>query len=113
MISLEEGSPPYTVHADLMRVGSDFLCIVTGGTRAHIGAVCLADFAAGSPVCRTLSGEGHKEALPAEMFAKALCAHHGVNVACAAGIHVDDATPDEIRIMMANAARVLERLLEE
>ncbi|MDR0875995.1 MAG: hypothetical protein LBN12_07295 [Clostridiales Family XIII bacterium] len=112
MIRLSEGDAPYTIHAELTRVGDDLLCIVTGGTRPHIGAVCLADFATGQPVCRTLAGEGHKEALPAELFAKALCEHHGVNVACTAGIHVDDASTDEIGIMMGNATMLLDRLLK-
>jgi hypothetical protein len=112
LIHLSEGDAPYTIHAELTRVGDDFLCIVTGGIRAHIGAVCLADFATGQPVCQTLSGVGHKEALPAEMFAKALCEHHGVNVVCTAGIHVDDASPGEIAKMMENATLLLDRLLK-
>jgi hypothetical protein len=127
-VSLSEGDHPYTIHAALTRVGDDLLCVVTGGTRPHIGAICLAepadavhpisgnvrgqaDIQNDMPIMRTLSGDGHKEGLPAEMFAKELCACYGVNVVCTAGIHVDDASQEEIGKMMENAARLLSRLL--
>jgi hypothetical protein len=128
LIRLSEGESPYTIHAELTRVGDDLLCIVTGGTRAHIGAVCLAEPANAphpvtgavrmqegnadlTPIVRTLIGEGHKDGLPAEMFAEKLCAHYGVNVVCTAGIHVDGASQEQIGIMMKNVTRLLDRLL--
>jgi hypothetical protein len=127
LIRLSEGNAPYTIHAELTRVGDDFLCIVTGGTRAHIGAVCLAEPAAAphpvtgairtqngaadrTPVVHTLLGAGHKDGLPAELAAKKLCAYYGVNVVCTAGIHVDGASQEEIGIMMENVMRLLDRL---
>jgi hypothetical protein len=120
-----EGDPPYTVRAELTHLGDDLLCVLTGGTRAHIGAVCLAEPAgaahpvtgsipqgAAAPIVRTLAGAGHKDGLPAEMFAKALCARYGVTVVCTAGIHVDGATQEEIEVLMKNTTHLLKRLLK-
>ena len=123
-IYIHEGDPPYIVGAELMRVGDDLVCIITGGTHPHTGAVSLAEPAVtfhpvtgaklsegDEPVVRTLTGQGHKDALPAEMFAKALCQKFGVNVVCTSGIHVDDATKEEIAIMLKNVNALLEKLL--
>ena len=124
-ISISEGNAPYVINAELIHVGDDLLCIITGGTHAHIGAVTLAEPAVSfhpvtgekqgegsEPVVRTLTGQGHKDALPAEMFAKALCQKYNVNVVCTSGIHVDDATKEDIEIMMKNVNGLLDRLLE-
>ena len=122
---ISEGDTPYIISAELKRIGIDIVCIITGGTHAHIGAVSLAEPAVSlhpvtgqkiekgsEPIVRILIGEGHKDALPAEMYAKALCRHFNVNVVCTAGIHVDGATQEEIDIMMKNVKRLLEKLLE-
>ena len=122
---ISEGDTPYTINAELKRVGRDLVCIITGGTHAHIGAISLAEPAVSlhpvtgqkiekgnEPIVRTLVGEGHKDALPAEICAKALCSHFDVNVVCTAGIHVDGATQEEIDIMMKNVKRLIEKLLE-
>ena len=124
-ILLSEGDTPYVINAELTRVGDDLVCIITGGTHPHIGAVAFAEPAISAhpvtgvmiergsePFVRTLVGDGHKDALPAEMFAKALCLHYDVNVVCTSGIHVDNATQEEIGIMLKNLTGLLEKLLE-
>lgn len=124
-VIISEGDAPYTIKAELIRVGDDLVCLVTGGTHAHTGAVSLAEPAVtvhpvtgqkqvrgSDPIVNTIIGAGHKDALPAEMFSKALCRHFGVNVVCTAGIHVDDATQEEIDTMVQNAKSLLERLLD-
>ena len=124
-IFISEGKAPYVINAELINVGNDIVCILTGGTHAHTGAVSFAEPAVSThpvtgekiersnePVVRTLVGEGHKDALPAEMYAKALCEQYNVNVVCTSGIHVDNASKDEIEIMMNNITLLLKRLLE-
>ena len=124
-IFISEGKAPYVINAELINVGDDIVCILTGGTHAHTGAVSFAEPSASThpvtgaiiergeePIVRTLVGEGHKDALPAEMYAKALCKHYNANIVCTSGIHVDNASKDEIEIMMNNITLLLKRLLE-
>ncbi|MDR3363401.1 MAG: hypothetical protein LBS91_00395 [Clostridiales Family XIII bacterium] len=136
----EYGDAPYDIHLEIRQVGADLLAAVTGGSRPHIGAVCLAEPAGAkhpvtgeatggtkgdcssvpasagtdeqSPFVSVLSGQGHKDAVLAEMFASALCKKHGVNVCCTAGVHVDGATPDEIALMTENAKALLMEALD-
>jgi hypothetical protein len=146
VLHLSHGNAPYDVHLQVMRIGEDLLGIVTGGTRAHIGAVALAEPAINAhPVtgeiphsknateCAAqgtaafdknatgnfnvtheekslipvLIAAGHKDAVIARMFAQALCQKYGVNVCCSAGIHVDNASSDEIEKMIGNAQALL------
>jgi|GEM_PF-858869 len=60
-----------------------------------------------SPRVALLSAFGHKDALLAEMFARGLCERYGATVCAAAGVHVDDAGPDEIALMVENAKALL------
>ena len=117
------GEAPYDIHFQLQPVGDDILATVTGGTRPHVGAVALAEPAeashpvTGEPLKRTsgkvsiLTAEGHKDAVIAEMFAKKLCEKYGVNVCVSAGVHVDDASREEIDLLVENAKTLLEMLI--
>jgi hypothetical protein len=126
---LSHGDTPYGVRLHKIWVGTDVRGIVTGGTRAHIGAVALAEPAANAhpvtgeiPCSKEVFGEalesnihvsvltadGHKDAIIAKMFAQALCQKYGVNVCCSAGIHVDGASSDEIERLVGNAQALLE-----
>ena len=111
------GEPPYDIHLEARKTGDDILASVTGGTRPHIGAVALAE-PAGAPhpvtgkaseesIISVIAAEGHKDAVLAEMFAKALCEKYGVNVCVSAGVHVDGANQDEIALMLVNAESLL------
>jgi len=113
------GEAPYDVRFEARPAGADIFASVTGGTRPHIGAVALAEPADAShpvteePVKRTsgkvsvLTAEGHKDAVIAEMFAKKLCEKYGVNVCVSAGVHVDDASKEEIALLLDNLKALL------
>ena len=116
---LSSGDPPYSINLWAKTAGPDIVCTVTGGTHPHIGAVAFAEPAetvhpvTGEPVKRdgicvsVLTGEGHKDAVIAEMFAKGLCEKYGVNVCAAAGVHVDGAGREEITLLINNAELLL------
>lgn len=113
-----EGISPYIVWADIYETGEDIQIIVGGGHKPHIGAVALAEPTitrhpvTGETVknegsersCKVtaVSGEGHKEKEVAIAFAEEFCAEFGVNVVATVGIHIDNATPEEIIIFKEN-----------
>ena len=111
---MSHGDAPYDIHVEAKSVGDDIFAAVTGGTRAHIGAVAFAEPAGEqqepSPCVSSISGFGHKDAVLAEMFAKGLCAKYGVNVCAAAGVHVDEASSADIELLLGNAEKLLARL---
>ena len=113
------GDSPYDIHLRIEFAGPDLVCTVTGGTDPHAGAVALAEPpetmhpVTGEPILRdgvslsVLTGEGHKDAPIAEMFAKGLCEKYGVNVCVIAGIHVNGAGTEEIELLVNNAESLL------
>jgi len=85
-------------------VGRDLLVTVTGG-QAHAGAVAVA--APGGVAVE--GGDGclvvppHKEGPLARECARLVAAAAGCTCVAVAGIHQDEATPDEIAAIVANA----------
>ena len=58
-LCLSYGDAPYDIHLEAVSVGRDILAAVSGGTRAHIGAVALAEPAdAVHPVTGVVAGDG-------------------------------------------------------
>ena len=119
-----EGTSPYTVWADIFEVGDDIQIIVGGGHRPHVGAVALAEpEIAKHPVtgeiitnadakessCKitAISAQGHKEKEVAIAFAEEFCREFNVNVSVTVGIHIDDATIEEINIFKENINKLI------
>ena len=107
-VKLSYGEAPYTIRVETFLAGKDIIAVVTGGTRPHVGAVALADTV---PVIRSLTSGRHKDAVLAEMFALGLQEKYGVNVCVSAGVHIDNASKEEIALMVENAKSLLELLL--
>ena len=141
-LHLSYGDPPYDIHFEAKAVGEDILAVVTGGTKPHIGAVALAEPADAlhpvsgekrddaisentesdtfkqpdgslSPTVSIITAYGHKDAILAEMFARGLCERFGANVCAAAGVHIDRAGPEEIKLMVDNAKAILSLTLAD
>jgi len=58
-------------------------------------------------IVNVIAAAGHKDELIAEMFAKRLCEKYGVNICVSAGAHVDDASIEEIALLVDNAKNLL------
>ena len=87
----------------MLPAGDDWLVLVIGGDKPHLGAVAaatprpsLADPARTSATASVLSYVGHKEDHAAKHLSEALSAALGVKVVVAAGMHWDDIKPEEI-----------------
>ncbi len=104
------GEGRYRVWADLMEAGDDLLILIGGGECPHIGSVSLAE-----PGCstKTISSPGHKERIvttsASEMIAKAT----GKRCLVAAGIHIDNASKEEIALLLANSEACIRLLIQK
>ena len=81
---------------------------------AHIGAVALADYDAahGTASVSVITRAGHKEDLIARGAAYRVSKALQKPVCVLAGIHIDKAGPDEIRLLRRNAALVVTAFLK-
>ena len=94
-------------------IGGDLFVTLTGGT-AHIGAAALAyrDFGTGRTTASVLSAPGHKEEEIALRGAKTLSKALNKTVLFAAGIHLDDITPEEIAEIEKACMEIIEDSLK-
>ncbi len=104
------GEGRYRVWADLIEAGDDLLILIGGGERPHIGSASLAE-----PGCSTMtiSSPGHEErivtASASEMMAKAT----GRRCLVVAGIHVDNASEEEVALLLANSEACIRLLIQK
>ena len=94
----EEGDGSRRVRLELQPVGPDWLLVITGG-RSHVGAVAVAD-PADEPGA-VVRGK-HREGPLAAECAALIARETGRGCAAVAGIHQDDATPQEIAVIVTN-----------
>lgn len=94
-------------------VGGDLLITLTGGA-AHIGAAALAyrDFETERTTVSVLSAPGHKEEEIALRGARTVSRALNKTVLFAAGIHLDDITPEEIAEIEEACAEIIESSLK-
>lgn len=88
-------------------MGNDLSVTLTGGDRAHIGAVSLS-VAGGES--QTIALPGHKEHLITHLWAQRLSEKTEGTVCLTCGIHFDNATESEIADIVALAAEMLQTI---
>lgn len=99
--------------------GQGLSAFLYGGTLPHVGGSALA-----SPGAR-VRGEalsscdlwvqtvpGHKDSEAAKSCARRLCLASGQPVCVCAGIHVDDATPEQLRALVDNCEQATDKMAE-
>ena len=109
----EAGEGKYRISAVAIRCGRDWSVCVCGGEKHHVGAVSLAQYEPDrdSATVSTLTAFTHRDDAVSARFAKALSAAFRCNVSVSVGIHVDDASPDELRLLGENSEACLKKLL--
>ena len=105
MITSGEGR--YRVWLKKEQLGDDLLYILGGGERPHIGGVVLKR--PGEEV-QTLSFSSHRDLEVLIPIAEAACLKYGCTVVAVGGIHIDDATKEEIGEIVRNVEELLKRL---
>jgi hypothetical protein len=103
-----EGSGKYMITLTHFNVGEDLLIIITGGDE-HIGGISLLE----NNSFTSISKKNHKDTYVTKMIAPIIynALHKDVLVVC--GIHLDDATKEDIDTVLANTHKCVEEFLKE
>ena len=109
-----EGKTKVCLEAKLL--GQDLVVMLTAG-RVHVGAVALAvpcrENAEGvTASCSVLTAPGHRDNIPAERAAMALCKVLHSPVSVTAGLHLDGASKEEITAMVENSDQAVQNLID-
>ncbi len=105
MISAGKGK--YRVWLKEVSHGDDVVLFLGGGEKPHIGSVVLSE---PGKKTRVLNRKGHFDWMVAKPIASIICKKKKKPVVCISGIHVDDATKEEIEILKNNC-KLLEKKL--
>jgi gallate decarboxylase subunit D len=100
---------PFGLSIRTIPQGRDYVWLVTGG-EAHVGAVAVAywqeDGGEGKVQSHVLTIPLHKEGELARELAELACRHLKTTVTVAAGIHIDQATSEEIGRILEEVRRL-------
>lgn len=84
------------ISCELNRVGADDLIVVSGGTLPHIGAVVIASYEKGEVKIISYGFPHHKEEELFIELAKVWCNTFQKKTVILGGIHIDNATKEQI-----------------
>ena len=97
MITAGEGK--YKVFLEKKEIDDDLIYILGGGEKSHIGGIVICEPGQTSKVIKL---EGHYDYIVLEPIAKEACKKYKKRVVAIGGIHVDNATKDEIELLVKN-----------
>ena len=99
MITSGEGK--YKVRLEEKKIGND---ILGGGEQPHIGGVVICEPNKNPQVIRL---EGHYDAVVLKPIAEAACKKYKTKVVAVGGVHVDNATKEEIEKLVENCKELV------
>ena len=104
--ALSFGKNRYKIDFQYCNIGDDLLIVVTGGDE-HIGAVSLMD----NNNYSSLSKIGHKDEIISKFVAHSISTLFKKDIVVVCGIHINDATEEDIVILMQNANSCVKKFL--
>ncbi|MCF0120153.1 MAG: hypothetical protein HUJ65_00825 [Oscillospiraceae bacterium] len=108
------GEGKYRISSYAVRCGADLCVTVCGGEKHHVGAVSLGVYEPerDSATVSTLTVYTHRDDAVSSRFAKKLSSALRCTVTVTAGIHVDDADADDLRVLNGNCDECLNLLIK-
>lgn len=105
----------YEVTATALSCGSDYSVTVCGGTLFHVGAAAVAYHMNDrlEVVVDKLIVPEHKDHFAAHIFAEHMAKTLRCNISVSAGIHIDDASRDEIELLLKNCRLCCDLLIHK
>ena len=102
MITSGEGK--YKVFLEKKELDDGLIYILGGGEKSHIGAIVLCE--PGKKVQMTKL-EGHYDYIVLQPIAEEACKKYNKKVVAVGGVHVDNATKEEINLLVNNCKELI------
>lgn len=102
MITSGEGK--YKVWLERKKIDNDLLYILGGGEKSHIGGIILCEPNKKPQVIRL---EGHYDDVVLKPVAEAACEKYKKKVVAIGGVHVDNASKEEINLLVKNCKELV------
>ena len=105
MITSGEGK--YKVFLEEKKLDDDIIYILGGGEKSHIGGVVICEPGKKSQVIRL---EGHYDDIVLKPIAENACKKYKIKVVALGGVHVDNASKEEIDILVENCNNLIKHI---
>ncbi len=105
MITSGEGK--YKVWLKEIKLDDGIIFILGGGEKSHIGGIVLCE---PGKTSKTIRLEGHYDDIVLKPIAEAACKKHKTKVVAVGGVHVDNASKDEIDLLIKNCKDLIKHL---
>ena len=114
-VTAKYGEAPYCVEAYALKMGGDICVGVGGGTKYHIGATSLAVYEPlrDSATVSAVTVHTHRDDAVAAYFAKEISREMKCTVSVSAGIHIDCADENDLKILWQNSVSCCGELIEK
>ena len=99
------GEGKYKVWLEQKKIGPDIIYIVGGGERSHIGGVVICEPGKSPNAIRL---EGHYDDIVLKPIAEKACNKYKTKVVAVGGVHVDNATQEEIDLLVENCKGLIQ-----
>lgn len=103
----------WKVDLNFFEMGDDLVLMLTGGSKPHIGAVALAIPYKETSSASLLSVYGHKDGEIAKPLAEKVSKEIKKTVIVIVGIHLDNATKEDIQKFIDNSNNEVEKFLND
>jgi len=105
MITSGEGK--YKVFLIKKQLNDDLIFILGGGEQSHVGGVVISEPGKETQVVRL---ENHYDYVVLKIIAEAACKKYNKKAVAIGGVHIDNATKDEINVVVNNCNNLTEKL---
>lgn len=96
----QAGTGRHIVFLEEKEIGDEIVLFLYGGEKPHAGVIVVAEPGKDTKVFKT--DEHHKDDVVAVPIAEKKCSTSGKKVVCLAGIHIDNATTEDINTIIQN-----------
>lgn len=103
MLMITLGKGKHSVQLDRYDVGDDVLLVLQGGEKPHVGSVVVCQPDKGINLIRLGS---HKDYIVLRPLAETACEKYETTVVAVGGIHIDDATKQDIDLVIQNCKEI-------
>jgi hypothetical protein len=107
MLMLTSGKGKYKVWLEEKKLGDNIIYILGGGEKSHIGGVVICEPGKKAQAVRL---EGHFDDIVLKPIAEAACKKYKTKVVAVGGVHVDNATKEEIDLLVENCRAFIKKL---
>lgn len=104
---ITSGRGKYKVWLQRHTIGDDLVFFLGGGERAHVGGLAIAE--PGKKV-KSIRLTGHYDDIVLKPLAEAACKKYKQKVVAVGGVHVDNATREEIALLVENCKKLVKKI---